>query len=109
MLLANSPERSATPAPSITTNTYPSGWKWVKVFGMSVHTLWMFSAEEQADCCQHQRPGSILCQFRRMFGGNTFHAQTTEIPTKIPINQTKMKTGSGSRFPVRLTNPKNPF
>ena len=44
MPAAKKPDRSATPAPSITTSTYPSGWKCVNVAGISTHRRWIFSA-----------------------------------------------------------------
>ena len=47
MPLAKKPERSATPAPSITISTKPSGWKWVNVAGISTNRRWRLAGERR--------------------------------------------------------------
>ena len=84
------------PAPIITTRTMPSGWKEVKVRGISVSRRWMLVAENRF-CADTVSP-VIGCTAL-----SPASEATTEAPITIAIRIRKMVTGSGSLLPARST------
>ena len=108
MAAANRPDRSATPAPSMTVSTMPNGGKCVKVSGTSVNSRRKFASLSRLSTVTMRlvpvsgsiSPGCAADHPARL--------ATTESATSTAMNQTKSSTGSGRRLPVRSTQPRKP-
>ena len=100
MAALSRPTRSATPAPSMTSRTMPSGGKLVRVLGISTISWRRFSGLSRLSAI-------IVSPVTGLTTDRPRPAQMTLAMTRAPISQTKMKTGSGSLSPRRSTPSRN--
>ena len=101
MAAENRPVRSATPAPSITVSTKPSGAKLVRVRGMSTNRRRRFSEVARLTAVRVSPVAGFTAD-------SPAEAAIIEPTKRAAIIQTKMTTGSGSLLPTRSTTPRNP-
>jgi hypothetical protein len=103
----NKPDLSATPAPSITTKTYPNGWKPVKVAGISIKSRRMLS--EEIKLWALTIVGLPFISTEVGWKADIPQKLATMLAIIIPIiHQTNIKTGSGSLLPERSIQASNP-
>ena len=98
---ANSPDRSATAAPSMTTSTRPRGGNRVSVSGMSTKSLATFSDDSRLWVASRS-PVTGLTALQ------PDPAAKTDTMTSTTIHPARMKTGSGKALPSRSTRSSHP-
>ena len=91
---ATRPDFSATPTPSITTSTVPSGGKSAKVCGISVNRRRSWSADNRL-------MADTVAPVTGWVADTPSMAVTTETTMTIPIRIRNNVTGSGNRLPTR--------